>query len=132
MCGLKYCKPQVNHLSNIKKIVESHYLKRDVTRCQVLPSFYTSTILNHNPKLQKRYQLTPILKQLGLFPDALGRRQFIFALLDNCSFERTCPKCSDAHKDILQHILNNCTQAAHSRLLFKYKLQFYNAPAKVN
>ena len=85
--------------------------------------------LNPNPKVHKKYQLFPFLNQLGSFPDALERRQFIFALLDNCSFDRECPKCSCLYKDILQHTLDSCPQAINSRLLLKYKLHFYNVPA---
>ena len=115
-------------------MVVSHYLRLDVLRCQSLPSVYTSVFLNHNPIHHKRYQLIPFLNRLGLFPDALGRTQFIFFLLDNCSFDRVCPMCSGQHKDILQHTLDKCSQAAHLRLLLKYKLNFYNAPAtlKIN
>ena len=39
--------------------------------------------------------------------------------------------CSGQHKDILQHTLDKCTKAAHLRLLLKYKLNFYNAPANL-
>ena len=99
---LKLRKHKENPLTKIRKIVTSHYLKLDVLRCQSLTSIYTSLFLNPNPKVHKQYQLFPFLNQLGSFPDALGRRQFIFALLDNCSFVRECPKCSCLHKDTLQ------------------------------
>ena len=69
---------------------------------------------------------------MGFFSDALHRRLFIFALLDNCSFERKCPMCSGLYKDILKHTLDRCPKAAHCRLLLKFKLAFYNAPAYVN
>ena len=74
----KMCIPKEDPLSHIKRLVVSHYLRLDVLRCQSLPSVYTSISLIHNPTHHKRYQLIPFLNKLGLFPDALGRKQFIF------------------------------------------------------
>ena len=39
--------------------------------------------------------------------------------------------CSGLYKDVLKHTLDGCTKAEHCRLLLKYKLAFYNAPACV-
>ena len=39
--------------------------------------------------------------------------------------------CRGQYKDILQHTLDKCSKAAHLRLLLKYKLKFYNAPANL-
>ena len=93
---------------------------------------FSAILLDPNPENHKKYRLVPFFERLGFFPNTLGRRQFIFALLDNCSFERTCPKCGGLYMDVLQHTLKECTKAAHLRLILKYKLNFYNLPASVD
>ena len=92
---------------------------------------FNSLLLVPNRDPHKTYRIFPFFNDLGLFPDTIGRRHFIFALLDNCSFNRVCPKCGGLHMDIIQHSLTNCPNAAHLRLLLKYKLNFYNVPTEV-
>ena len=93
---------------------------------------FNSLLLLPNTNSYKIYSTDPFFNRLGSFPDTIGRRYFIFALLDNCSFHRVCPKCKGQYTDVLQHTLKNCPKAGHLRLLLKYKLIFYNVPAKVN
>ena len=93
---------------------------------------FNKLLLLPNTDPQKSYHINPFFNQLGSFPDTLCRRHFIFALLDNCSFDRVCPKCKGQYKDVVQHTLDNCVKAAHLRLLLIYKLIFYNVPENVN
>ena len=128
---LKIRRPKENPLKTIRRVVVAHYLRKDITKSLTSTCMYNSLLLAHKTSHLKRYRLVPFFKRLGLFPDTIGRRHFIFALLDNCSFNRVCPKCGGLHMDIIQHSLTNCPNTTHLRLLLKYKLKLYNAPSEV-
>ena len=81
---------------------------------------------------RKSYKLNTFFTKIGRFPDALGRRHFIFALLDKRAFERKCPYCNEMYLDVLQHILRNCQKTAYLRLRLKHTLVLYNCPSTVD
>ena len=91
-----------------------------------------SIIFDTNLADHKRYTLDNFFKHIGQFLDTIGISQFIFALLDNCDFERVCPLCSESHLDVLQHTLRGCSKAHHLRLLLKMKLELFNVPGHIN
>lgn len=93
---------------------------------------FHSLLLVPNRDPHKTYHIFPFFNDIGLFPDTIGRRHFIFALLENYSFNRVCPMCEGLFKNVIQHTLDNCSQAAHIRLLLKYKLTFYNITKNVD
>ena len=93
---------------------------------------FNTVLLMQDPNPRKKYRMVSFFNQIGLFPDTIGRRHFIFALLDNCSFNRACPKCGILCKDVIQHTLDDCPNSAHTRLLLKYKLTLYNVPANID
>ena len=129
---LKHSRPKENTLHTIKKAVELFHINRDLKKCCETSCLYVSIIFNSNLREHKRYKFENFFEQLGQFPDTKGRSQFIFALLDNCSFERKCPLCNTSHLDVLQHTLRGCPKAHHIRLLLKLKLELYNIPGEVN
>ena len=129
---LKISRQKENTLNTIRRAVESFYINRDLKKCCETSCLYTSLILDSNIKTHKKYTFETFFKQLGQFPDTKGRSQFIFALLDTCSFERECPLCSVRHLDVLQHTLRGCPKARNIRLLLKMKLDLYNIPRHVN
>lgn len=69
--------------------------------------------------------MKPHLKQIGNFPNAEGRKLFLYALLDTCKHEIRCPRCSSPYKDIIKHILSDCTKSRQLRLQFRAQLVFY-------
>ena len=129
---LKLRQHKENPLNTIKRRVVSYYLAKDHIRCRNSLSMFYSLLLLPNTDPRKVYRISPLFNHLGLFRDTIDRRHFIFALLDNCSYNRVCPICEGLHMDVIQHTLDNCSKAAHLRLLLKYKLIFYNVPKNVN
>ena len=77
----------------------------------------------------KGYKMEKFLKQIGTFPDAEGRRLFLYALLDTCKYEIRCPRCSSPNTDIIGHILSDCTKSRLLRLQFRAQLIFYGVPS---
>ena len=90
---------------------------------------YTSILFTPT---QNKYSFQRFFMQIGIFPDTISRRAFIFALFDRCNFERLCPKCGVQYFDVLQHALKECPKFGYLRLILKHKLKFYNAPAEVD
>ena len=129
---LKIRRPKENPLMTIKRLIVAHYLEKDIVKFQTSQTMFGMLFPLPNSDPQKSYRIIPFINQLGSFPNTICRRHFIFALLDNCSIDRVCPKCKGLFKDVLQHTLDNCPKAAHLRQLLKYKLRFYNAPKNVN
>ena len=129
---LKIKRPKENPLETIRRTVEQNCLKKDQAVCLASTCIYSSSLYTGNAFKQKKYIFEKIFNTIGLFPDADGRRQFIFALLDRCNFERVCPKCSMRTFDILKHFLNDCPRTDLLRLLLKIKLKLYNAPVSAD
>ena len=124
-------KHKENPLNTIKRTVESVYKKEDSLRVHSSLCMYRSFLFVSDITRHKKYVFDKFFTKMGIFPDTLGRRYFIFALLDNCDYERVCPKCTGRYHDILQHTLSECSKVAHLRLLLKCKLKFYNIPANI-
>ena len=72
------------------------------------------------------------LKQIGNFPDAEGRKHFLYALLDTCKYEIHCPRCNSPYKDIIGHILSDCKKSRQLMLQFQAQLVFYGVPSTLN
>ena len=116
----------------IKRLVVAHYLEKDIVKFHTSQTMFSMLFPLPNTAPQKSYCINPFFYQLGSFPDTIHRRHFMFALLDNCSIDRVCPKCNGQYKDVIQHTLDNCPKAANPRLLLKCKLRFYNASKNIN
>ena len=63
--------------------------------------------------------------KMGLFRNAECRKLFIFALLDPCRFERTCPQCFGKYEDIISHVLTACVNGGDLRKYLQLSLQLY-------
>ena len=112
--------------------METFDLNRDLKKCCESSCLYTSIIFNRKLKQHKRYKFEDFFRHIGQFPDTIGRRKFIYALLDRCNFTRECPLCRESHLDVLQHTLHECPKAQQHRLILKLKLNLYNIPVNID
>ena len=69
--------------------------------------------------------MEPFFERVGLFPDAKSRSLFLFALLDNCKYDRICPMCSVSRKDIISHALAECSKAKDLKKTLELKFKLY-------
>ena len=126
------CKDKTNPLTEIKRVVEKCCFHKDLEIGIKSDCMYSSLFLRRSQTSNnKGYKIEPLFNILGLFPSAKGRSLFLFALLDNCKYHRTCPMCKASEKDIIHHALSACHIAKpHKKtLLMQYKLygaQFTN------
>ena len=129
---LKIRRPKENPLNSIKRAVELHYLKTDQEKCLQSTCTYSSFRRVRGLFNAKKYIFDDFFRQIGLFSGTGGRLSFIFALLDRCNFERTCPKCHTGSHNIVQHALGECSRAGLLRLRLQIKLKFYNMPPTID
>ena len=126
---LKSRNSKINPSNEIRRIVEASCFKLDLKKALESQCLYTTLfIYPHIPKYTG-YKIENFLKQIGTFPDAEGRKLFLYALLDTCKHEISCPRCSLPNKDIVGHILSSCTKACQLRLNFRLQLMFYGVPS---
>ena len=125
-------RPKENPMNTIRKVVEHSYLKDDLLKIQTSQCMYVSLLFKMNAKRSEKYVFENFFTNIGLFPDILGRRYFIYALLDECKYERVCRNCGGYYCDIIQHTLSECSKVSHPRMLLISKLMFYNIPNNVS
>ena len=123
---------KINPLNEIRRIVEAYEFKKDLKKALESQCLYTTLFILPNISNYKGYKMEPFLKQIGNFPDAEARKLFLYALLDTCKHEIRCPRCSNPHKDIIRHILSDCTKSRQLRLQFRAQLVFYGVPSNLN
>ena len=119
------CKDKTSPLSEIKRVVEKWCFHKDLEVGWKTDCLFSSLFLRRSQTSNnKGYKMEPLFNILGLFPSAVGRSLFLFALLDNCKYQRTCPMCKASEKDSISHALSACHKAKPQKkiLLLKYKL----------
>ena len=120
--------PKVNPLREIRKIVEEYHFKLDLQKVLQTKCLYTTLFVKRSIRNYKSYQMESFLKRIGKFPNAEGRRLFLYALFDTCKHEKTCPKCSSSQYDVVGHVLNSCEKSMQPRLSMRLKFIFYGVP----
>ena len=119
----------INPLNETRRILETSSFKKDLKKALESQCLYTTLFINPHITKYTGYKIENFLKQIGTFPDAEGRKLFLYALLDTCKHEKSCPKCSLPTKDIVGHILSSCTKSCQLRLNFRLQLVFYGVPS---
>ena len=117
---------KINPLTQIKKQIVQHHLRRDLQTALGHDCIYTSLHLSLNQKTRK-YKLNRLLHRLGFFQDTQHRRFFLYSFLDTCAYSRTCPKCGKGVKDVLTHALTKCPNTNEICLTLRLKLLLFNA-----
>ena len=126
------CKPKVNPLREIRQVVEKYCFTKDLQKVLQTKCLYTTLFIKKRVYKDKKYKLEQFLAHMGQFPDAEGRKFFLYALLDTCQYERRCPRCNCLEKDIISHILSSCEKSQQLRLNTRLKFIFYGVPTTFN
>ena len=122
------CPNKTNPQARIKRVVETYHLQKDKAVARETNSVY-SGLVNYKAK---RYELDARLSRLGIFESTKHRNTFIFALLDNATYERKCSHCGQEEMDITSHGMAECTSLRHQRKVFCMMMKFYNAPKNID
>ena len=109
------CRAKTNPLREIRRNIEDWHFRRDLQEVLETRCLYTDLLVKPTLDSRKKYCLEPFFKKMGRFRNAECRKLFIFALLDPCRFERTCPQCFGKHKDIISHVLTACVNVGDLR-----------------
>ena len=120
-----FFKPGISPLREIRRVIEKCCFKKDLQKALKSRCLYSTLFIEPNIANYKYYKMESFLKRMGNFPDAKSRRHYLYALLDPCKIDRSCPKCHSTTKDIISHILGNCTKASQIRLRLRLQLLFY-------
>ena len=122
------CPKKVNPLSRIRKVVEAYHLNRDMEEAKKANCIYRKAM-----KLKmKKYMFEERLKEPGRFKSTVHRKAFLYAWLDTAKYERECKNCGKQLKDIVRHGLEKCKRVEHHRKVYILKMQFYEAPERLN
>ena len=123
---------KINPLNEIRRILEASSFKKDLKKALESQCLYTTLFIMPYISNYKGYKIESFLKQIGTFSNAEGRKLFLYALLDTCKYELHCPRCNSPHKDIISHVLSDCTESSLLRLQFRAKLVFYGVSSTFN
>ena len=123
-----HCPIKTSPHPRIKRVVVAYHLQKDKEIARNTKSVYTG-LINYK---SKRYVLDPTLTWLGRFESSRHRSTFLYALLDNSSYNRKCVHCSEEVKDITSHGMVDCTSLNHQRRVFCLMMKFYDAPKNID
>ena len=123
---------KINPLNEIRRNIEATSFKNDLKTALESQCLYTTLFIRPYIYNYKCYKMENFLNQIGNFPYAEGRKLFLYALLDTCKYMIRCPRCSSPNKDIIGHILCDCTKSCQLRLQFRVQLIFYGVPSTFN
>ena len=112
----------------IRRVVESFHLKKDRAVARRTSSVYTGLI----DYQAKAYEIDARLTWLGSFESSQQRSTFLYALLDNSAYDRSCSHCNREAKDITSHGLAECTTLSQRRKVFCMMMKFYEAPRNID
>ena len=122
------CPIKTNPHSMIKQVIESYHLQKDKAVARGTNSVYTG-LVDYKAKI---YEMDSRLSRLGIFESSKHRSTFIYALLDNSSYDRKCSHCGREAKDITSHGMAECTNLRHQRTVFCLMMKFYDGPKTID
>ena len=118
----------LNPLSEIKKVIISRNLQKDLEVGRSKSGSFVSLFLTNVFSYQKNYHLVEPFLQPNCFDSPNGRKRFVKALLHPCSYLEECVLCREQCKDKLKHLLTTCTLASGKRKELLLQLTLYNFP----
>ena len=118
----------INPLRRMKGTISSHYLSKDLQIGSTRNCSFSILYLKNIFSYQKDYHLIAPFCQPDCFATPKGRKHFVRAFLDPCTYLRECKFCGQSCFDKLDHLLQNCSRTSEFRNELHLKLVLYNFP----
>jgi len=112
----------------MKGTITSHHLSKDLEIGRTRNCSFSLLYLKNIFSYQKDYHLIPPFRQPDCFATPIGRKHFVRAFLDPCTFLRDCKLCGLSCCDELDHLLIACSHASEFRNELHLRLALYNFP----
>ena len=122
------CPKKINPLARIRKIIRPYHLKKDVEAVKNLNCVYRAMMMVK----MKKYTFEERLRDPERFQSTDHRRVFLYSWLDTAKYERECKNCGKLVKDTVKHGLKECSGVEHHRKVYRLRMKFYEAPARLN
>ena len=118
----------INPLRRMKGTITSHNLSKDLQIGRTRNCSFSLLYLKNIFSYQKDYHLIAPFCQPDCFATPKGRKHFVRAFLDPCTYLRECKFCGQSCCDKLDHLLLNCFCTSTFRNELRVKLVLYNFP----
>ena len=112
----------------MKGTISSHNLSKDLQIGRTRNCSFSILYLKNIFSYQKDYHLIAPFCQPDCFATPKGRKHFVRAFLDPCTYLRECEFCGQSCFDKLDHLLQNCSRTSEFRNELHLKLVLYNFP----
>ena len=118
----------VNPFRRMKATIISHNLGKDLEIGRSRNCSFSLLYLRNVFSYQKDYHLIAPFRQPDCFATPKGRKHFLRAFLDPCTYSQDCKLCGQSCYDRLDHLLVTCSRTVEFRNELHLKLALYNFP----
>ena len=112
----------------MKATIISHHLGKDLEIGRSRNCGFSLLYLRNVFSYQKKYHLISPFCQPECFAAPKGRKLFVRAFLDSCTYSQECKLCGQSCYDRLDHLLVSCPRASGSRNELNLRFILYNFP----
>ena len=118
----------VNPFRRMRAKITSHHLGKDLQIGRSRNCGFSLLYLRNVFSYQKKYHLIAPFCQPDCFATPKGRKHFVRAFLDPCTYSQECRQCGQSCSDRLDHLLVSCPRVSGFRNELNLRLVLYNFP----